>query len=323
MVKSKDIYAELLIEYRNDQVDYFRKLDTANREGVFVGVTEEKKPYLMFHVPKDELFQLKTTDCSVFFIRCDNLDNTCYKWKVIAKDKKSFDLFYVVIDDLISLINGANESFPLSVLNRIALWIEFFKKTNNGILEFKKQIGLFGELLFIQDCLQRGISSVINSWVGPFAKTKDFVFDGIAIETKTTIQSDTNRVPISDENQLDPSGFDSLYLNYRQVTVDQLDGQSLPELIDEITHHINSTELLSLFSKALMSAGYFEQLGHLYTDRFIQISSSYYTVMETFPSITPAKLDKGIKYVSYQIELSTMNEFLTVQDCIFNELQRR
>jgi len=58
---------------------------------------------------------------------------------------------------------------------------------SRGALTPEKEVGLFGELLFLEFLIhQIGAGPAVDAWQGPLSEEHDFVFDAIHIEVKTT-----------------------------------------------------------------------------------------------------------------------------------------
>ena len=69
----------------------------------------------------------------------------------------------------------------------------------------KRQQGLYGELLFLSECLDSyGLESV-SHWAGSEDETHDFYFGSHAVEVKTTSMQAPYFASISSEYQMDNS----------------------------------------------------------------------------------------------------------------------
>ena len=245
---------------------------------------------------------------------------------IFPRSKENVDLFLLFISDLAQVAGESDSKEATQVLiERLAQWATFFDKCPSGILSNKEQIGLFGELHFLQIYLEKDLHEIVNYWVGPEAATKDFVFVSLAVEVKTTARNDNNRIYISDENQLDDTGFDSLILCNLIVSEDSFDGYTLPELIEYIRKLlVNHDNELSRFNILLEKAGYKDVFADLYDKSFSLSCIFYFSVNKDFPRIIPCDLKKGVKSVSYSIERSlcmkNIMEYSIAEDLICSSI---
>lgn len=324
---AKAMYQNLMGKYLNFKKQYQLKIDTPNQVGIYIAISSSKRPVFLFDVPLNHV-NLATSlhETAGYRIVSGKSYSEYMRIGIEAATEHSFEVFYVVVDDLINVASDEKDSFFLEIITRLLLWEDFFKNTATGVLDFTTQIGLFGELLFIEEELEKGYSSIIEDWKGPFHDVKDFVINKTAVEVKTSTITATNRIHISDENQLDDSGFSLLLLNVRLLVINQMDGRSLPELIDAI-RALLETDLvqLNLFNEKLMHAGYREEFGYKYNTRFEQSDIYWFDVKDSedvvFPRIIPSNLVSGVKFVKYEIELSTIMPFSVDWICMRTELE--
>lgn len=312
----KEKYEKLLADYPNCYDDFFIKIDTAPRSEIYIGITQTRTLFFMFKAGElCNVEMLKETAGYRIKLTPYQDDFTSTKCVIEAKDKNSYEVFYVVVEDLIR-VSSTEIPFPydIAITKRLFMWEKFFKHTSPDNFTIQNQIGLFGELLFIEEQISKGRAYIIESWSGPDRATKDFIIEDNAVEIKTSSISSTNRVSISDENQLDESGFSHLYLNVRIIQQNQMNGRNLTELIDCIKMEISGDEyLLTIFNEKLIQSGFIENFKDKYVIQYEDISSSWYEVKNSrskfFPRIIPSDLRNGVKFVKYQIELSDLEDF--------------
>lgn len=311
----KDRFLELIGRFKDYGDSYRIKLDTLNQAPIYIGVSKKKNPMFLFDVPEyypDYTLRLNETTGYRCFI--DKVFPNSSRYGIEAASESSFDVFCIVVDDLILIASSQEETPSLAIISRLLLWEEFFKHASDGVIDYKLQIGLIGELLFIEEELQKGNKSIIACWSGPQKGVKDFVINNNAVEVKTSTVSATNRINISDENQLDNSGFIHLFLNVRFLVQNQMDGRSMPEIIDDVSMLISDdSSMTTVFNEKLMHVGYREEFRDRYESRFELSDIYWYEVkdfeFERFPRIIPSDLRNGVKFAKYQIELSMMGPF--------------
>ena len=257
----RELIIDLLDELYKEafQTDYYRRIDTESQANIYLGLDINKEPYFRFITKNDEIerinsirprngFRIKQEDqilkdypfCTAFRIS---------KGKTVDKD-----MFLSFIVNLAGSVAPKNSDIS-ELINRLIQWSDFFKNCPDGVLSVRQQIGLFGELDFALHFVQKGFSEIIDHWKGPEKSAKDYIFKDSAVEVKTTLRDDKNRIQISNEFQLDSEGFDKLFLYFLIVSEDNIEGQTLPEQIDAIRYHLaNDTTRLTVFEDLLKKA---------------------------------------------------------------------
>lgn len=184
--------------------------------------------------------------------------------------------------------------------------------------------GLFGELLFLTDLIERFGSDVINSWTGPLGKDHDFQTGAdIAVEIKTSAG-----IPYTincNIRQLDMDLFKKLYIICYRLTPSE-DGITLPELVRRVEQLLGKNEsMLDRFYELLMTTGYTIQLESVYTEfRLSYSKASVFHIDKDFPKIVEKSFIKPPDYrisgIRYTLQLTGLDE-LTIDDVV-SELKR-
>lgn len=296
------------------QTDYCRRIDTESKANIFLGLDINNEPYFRFFTSADEKERInKIKPKNGFRIKQEDLTlkdyPDCTAFRISKGKSVDKDMFLSFIVDLVETI--APEGSGISeLINRLIQWSIFFKNCPEGVLNIKQQIGLYGELDFALHFVQNGLPKIIDYWRGPDKAAKDYVFRDFAVEVKTTLRDDKNKIQISNEFQLDSEGFDKLFLYFLIISEDNIDGQTLPEQIDAIRYYLaKDTARLNTFEDLLKKNGYEETFRDRYSIRFISESSFCYEISSEFPRITPANLVHGISSVSYMIDIAVCNDF--------------
>jgi hypothetical protein len=202
--------------------------------------------------------------------------------KLVFIDTISFATFQSIIDEWRSFVEGENFSISGNI-----------------------QIGIFGELLFLKELIQRrGEKMGLISWTGPEKSKVDFTLSrDYAVEIKSSKDPLNNEVTISSIHQLS-SGFLFHFLR-RYGLVETMDGMTIMDLYILVNSMLMEYELKAEFRMKLISSGfnpskYYEDLLKLE-----MVSVVDYDVQENnFPKIVPPLHDKIIK-LSYTISLDS------------------
>ena len=117
------------------------------------------------------------------------------------------DIFEIVVEDLRSQLETTeNIEESLSVIITVLTkWKEFFAADKELLMSEERQQGLYGELLFLSECLDSQGVGAVSHWAGSEDETHDFYFGSHAVEVKTTSTQAPYFASISSEYQLDNS----------------------------------------------------------------------------------------------------------------------
>lgn len=245
---------------------------------------------------------------------------------LVLVDKQFKDVFDSLIADIISSI--LNESETKIILknysNRLIKWQSLFEKFNQEGLSPEQQRGLFGELYFIRKFTMhnKNYTDLLNTWVGPESEVRDFQMGRWALEVKTTLGNNHQKVQISSERQLDITHLDKLFLYHLSLEKVQENGETLNQIIDSINNIFSAdTIALNRFKSKLYEAGYSEQNFALYDSigYFIR-QDNFYIVGNEFPRIQENEIRSGVGDVKYSIIISQCEAFIQTEQSVFETL---
>jgi hypothetical protein len=238
------------------------------------------------------------------------------------------DIFSRLAEDVISVSSceSSDKAMIHTFFKRLKMWQHFLERHGTEGLDPEGQRGLYGELRFIQDFFipEIGIGAIPYGWTGPKKKHRDFQVGGVAIEVKTSIAKQHQKITIANEIQLDDTGLDALYLYYLSLSEHQGAGMTLPELVEKIRRKISEERIIAdEFEVLLIEAGYldehrdkYESIG--YTDRTIHI----FNVKEGFPRIISRDLNDGLGDIRYSVSLSACIPFEIMEKHFREEISR-
>lgn len=226
-------------------------------------------------------------------------------------DNSNWQLFKLVCDDIILLLNTHknNKNVIDNVEARLLKWRKIFVLNIDDDFGIEKQMGLFGELSFLNDIAsnQVGFEQALDSWVGASFDKQDFIFNDCAVEIKTYKTSRPQNITISSAYQL-YTNKEKLYLvAYALSTSNQ--GFSVKDIIESVEAKITDIEA---FYKKLFLYGYkVNDQSNLQKFKIDKIL--FFNVNDKFPKITTTDIDHRICDVKYTINLLKCNEFLLDQ----------
>lgn len=122
------------------------------------------------------------------------------------------DIFTCLVEDIADQIKDekSESSMVNRFVGRLLKWQQFLDKYVSEGLSDEAQRGLYGELWFMRRYLLTSLGTApgIDAWSGPEGSPQDFRFGGCAIEVKTTISKQHEKITITNEQQLDDTGLE-------------------------------------------------------------------------------------------------------------------
>jgi hypothetical protein len=224
------------------------------------------------------------------------------------------ELFEVMAEDVAgSIVAAANDASAVAAMReRLNHWERFMRTAGPDGLGREKQVGLYGELVFLKTLISAGVptADAVGWWYGPIRENQDFQAGNRAVEVKTTTGNSPSSMRIANELQLDDVDCDSLYLMHLWLKELDRDGETLPELVAEIAGLLVGTTA-QLFADRLAEAGYHDMHRPLYEDiGYTERQRRYYAVRDAFPRIRRTDLRSGVSRVEYGIDISGFEEYL-------------
>lgn len=240
---------------------------------------------------------------------------------------QSRDVFAVMCENMVQSVLSLHSERDVvrAIINQLEKWQMLFEKLKGEGLTPAEQLGLYGELHFIQKYLARQDAVyVLNSWVGTDREIRDFQYSNWALEVKTTSGNNHQKVGVSSERQLDETLLDNLFLFHLSVETSKMNGESLNAKVNAVREIIqDNVSALNIFNNKLIDAGYFERHTHLYEERCYQTrDENYYKIDGDFPRIKENEIRSGVGDVKYSIILSQCNEYLVAENVVFSTINR-
>lgn len=273
----------------------------SNEEALLVGFTSAHMP-LNSSLPEGQGFIVSKADLGA--------DGGDLVWVALCRQAAgNLELFTMMANDvMLNLENySSSESKKLfnNFLTRIRAWQDFMHNRKDTVLSAEAEIGLCGELTFLCDLIETGLSAglAVDAWQGPLNGLQDFVIGTGAIEIKTTVASVGFRAKIGSLEQLDNSLIDPLYLAAVRLLLSPA-GKTLPEIIKAVSLLIQEDgSILNDFNSRLLHAGYLENSAGYYTRQFIRVGTKLLHISNSFPRLTRQNVPIQIYSARYEIDL--------------------
>ena len=217
------------------------------------------------------------------------------------------DIFEIVVEDLRNQLKAAknNEESLTVIIEVLAKWKEFFTADKELIMSEIRQQGLYGELLFLNECMNFQGAEAVLHWAGSEDETHDFYFGPNAVEVKTTSVQAPYFASISSEYQLDNGDVPGkLFLRFYAFRKSRSGGEKLPELIAEIRGRLGENlSMMQKFNEKLKKYGYFDEAEDSYTVGYYQRDTYCFSVKDSFPRITKDTVPLGVADLTYRVSI--------------------
>jgi hypothetical protein len=218
---------------------------------------------------------------------------------------------YLLLSDITDMIQQNGLSFAAAVRNALAMFEDLLSRA--GRLGIEEQVGLYGELLFLEACVRRGgPSEAMAAWKGADAAEHDFVFGVGAFEVKTT-RTERRRHRISSLEQLQPTPEADLWLVSMQLTTGSSGARTLADLVDDVRTAVGSSR--PALDAALATVGWRDRDRTRYPERWtLRTAPAAYLVGPDFPVLGRIHVDQAcprpdlITEASYTIDITSLSK---------------
>ena len=224
-------------------------------------------------------------------------------------DTAADGLFALVAADVVAAVRAPGADVVAATEEVLARWRWFWSAPPRGLSD-EEQVGLLGELYFLEFWAGPVDGPILAAWTGPAGDRHDFKSPAVSVEVKATrVRADgaaTHRIASLD--QLDDPETGVLLLFSLQVQPDPIATHSLAGAIDRLRAALRSQpHLLDALDEKLARAGYSPMHHAKYTSTFRIIAERLFTVAPGFPRLTrgsfPDGLPAGVDHVQYSLDL--------------------
>jgi hypothetical protein len=275
----------------------------ANEESLLVGFSSAIRVPPHEQLPQGSGFSISKTEINdegkVWVALSKNVDGDLTFFEMMCTD---------ILQSMHDLFGLSEQQLFNAFIERIRSWQEFMRRNSERVLSYDREVGLYGELLFIQLLIDQGISSsaVCNAWEGPRGRLHDFKLGAGAVEVKTTASLDGFIARIGGLDQLDSTLISPIFIAGVKVVL-VADGRTLPQLVDEISDSlINDKNSLKEFECNLIRAGYLSLYSSSYTRRYSASTLNMFHVTSEFPCLTRRNVAREIRSAHYDIDLDLL-----------------
>ena len=237
-----------------------------------------------------------------------------YATSLTLISKEQEDVFVTMCGDMISYSSSETDGKRslVRVLRRYNAWLKLLQHKTSALLSGSAQKGLIGELLYLKEKIENGLSpdDALAGWVGPDGADQDFVYADGWHEIKTTGVS-SSEVTVSSVEQMDcdPPG-ELIVMRIDKCAPAHAGAFTLYGLVHQIMNLItNSIGTIDAFVLKLGSIGYID-MPEYDQQNFAFSSKQVYEVESSFPRVTRKEIPAEIVNLSYTLSIPGLSSWL-------------
>jgi hypothetical protein len=270
---------------------------------------DPKRPAVGLRLPRRHNQPVPVTGLEHFQVRAAHAGGErCLE--VLVTDRRLFTDAYPVLLAIADRLQIDGLSLEAALHDTLRILSRLLERVD--MLPAEKEVGLFGELLFLRS-LVRGLGpdEAVSAWLGPDAAEHDFGLRGLDLEVKTTT-AERRTHWIGSLTQLVPNPNRPLWLVSYQVTKAAGDhGVTLAGLIDAIRGDLASLSAREDFEARLTMAGWRDRYSQSMRTRWGERGRPVaHEIVHDFPHLTPSLLTNAgvalthVPEVRYRIDLN-------------------
>lgn len=234
----------------------------------------------------------------------------------------ALEIFKVMATDILTLLDRSR-SLPAGalvnrVLERVVAWQLFMQPPRNGPLSIEAQTGLFGELRFLDQLLDRNMPGqlAVDAWDGPMHGAQDFRINDGGVEVKSSTAAEGFVAKIQSLEQLDDGEASPLFLVAFRLEA-STGGCTLPELVGILRQRLDADGSRAMFDRKLLAVGYHDDHAESY-DRCLTVTETRIHKVDTgFPRLFRGNIAHAIRRANYEIDIDGLDAPLVEEAALF------
>jgi hypothetical protein len=290
----------------------FLQIDTQHPLGWYIGYQSISQRTLLL-ISDTEIGAIESSKSMVVSRRRRESDN---RWTLSFEllQNKQQGVFSILCCDVIEHSRpAANETEALKlVIDRYKQWSRLLEMQRSGLMDENSRKGLLGELLFLQERIEKGnpVLTTLQGWVGADGADQDFVYEDGWHEVKS-IGASAASVTISSLEQLDSADEGELVImRIDKAAPDKTGALSLNDAVRRVSCELtDASDALDLFRSKLSTYGYMD-LQEYSEQKYFFSGSQRYGVNDTFPRLTRQNVPTQIESLRYELSLPALTGWL-------------
>jgi len=196
------------------------------------------------------------------------------------------------------------------LLRVLESWAELFRRRLEDGISKEEVVGLFGELLLLEELIQEDVTSLetlIDGWRGPDGDARDIGIGGVRIEVKTQRSTAAMKLRISSLEQLNDRG-DSVFIVLWRISASDK-GRSVLEVAQTVLDLLRTSPLATLeFERKIALTGMEDGSSYCH-DRYDDDEKVIYSVSHGFPRLVPGNVPDGVVAAQYEVAGPSLEAF--------------
>lgn len=230
---------------------------------------------------------------------------------LILKSESNWEIFLKLCEDLVTEAKKTQKERAKAIITRLKRWQVFLQNENHTIPD-EIQIGLMGELIFLNEYLSQAVSleEAINAWVGPEKEKQDFRINGISTEVKAYMDRKQGQITISSLEQL--NNHDNNLFLFTVGFKSNDSGKTLKDYcrIVEDRTTIECPSCMYDFKQLLSSYGFCLDIEYSNLKSLTSYKIECYKVTDDFPKIPISIKQNAIINVNYKLDLVQCDNYI-------------
>tara|TARA_B110000902_G_C14203717_1_gene548804 strand:+ start:350 stop:1321 length:972 start_codon:yes stop_codon:yes gene_type:complete len=310
--RTKSVYDSLKEEYTGERILKLYSADIEPR--IYLSIDNDGLFALALRSEASLKLPINSSNIGISYIEINGFKHL----QIVLLETRLLDIFYTICEDFSQSISHIKSEFDQAsqLISRFISWCDIFKKSNISKLTKAQQIGLYGELTFLENILgnksNTNLYALVESWLGPEGSEQDFKIGTVFHEIKCITTRRSYAAGISSERQLEVENNETLNLVVYIVDREKGFENNLNNNIERIRTILSRNPMpLALFNFKLLECGYFEEdASHYEGIKYELRETKFYFINPEFPRIVEKNLPSAIFNVRYSLQLEGIEGFL-------------
>ncbi|MDZ4392986.1 PD-(D/E)XK motif protein [Cypionkella sp.] len=239
---------------------------------------------------------------------------------LVRRSEGSLDIFTVMATDVLRCLEAAETTNPRDLaeafIGRVSDWQAFMARKRRP-LSHERQLGLMGELWFLDWLLDKGMgAAAVDCWQGPMHAAQDFLIGAGAVEVKSSITGGTFLARINSIEQLDTERSPMFLAALRFEVAD--DGVDLVGMVAHLRARMADAGLTRVFEALALLSGYLDDHSEHYLRKLRLSDARAFAVREDFPCLRRHAVPAQIRKVVYTLDVDAIQQpAISLEDVLF------
>lgn len=308
-----DKWRELESKLPKDGINVFEYyLSKKSNNKMYFGIDSKRVKKLFIEFNADEIENYippEILGMKISIIKASYIDLT-KTYISIENESDNDEIFLAFTATLVDKIYDSSSSIKTieNFENTIKYYKAFFSNPNKSLSDSEEQ-GLCSELLFLKDLIKANGQESVLHWLGPNKNKRDFVFDKKSFEIKSTLNQTETSITISNENQLDNTNVEKLYLVVYTLEKDPNGDVNVMTCLNNILDLLTDIQYNKVFISKLLQMNVDVNLYKIKNSYTFQ-NIKKYIISNDFPCLNKRNIPSIVFNVKYKINLNSLESFI-------------